>query len=327
MKFFFAFTLFFSCILPAFASPPPVCSFYGSNTGFQTLTVSPSAAVGDNLGPPVSQAYQYVCTSDVTAVTIRYDPALALSTAVGSVWETGVAGIGIKVINLTNSSTVISNIGGPLTANSSLPYLTGTTIPAGSTVTYSVNFSFQLVKTAAITPTSSSTVTLFQIYPVNAGNVVGTKSGVVSFTLPAVTTSSCNVTTPSITVTMPTLSTAGFSAVGNTGGSQQFNLGINCSASTHVSVTLTDATTTTNNTTTLSLTPSSTASGIGYQILDQFSNLIKFSSDTSIGNPAQQFLGLYSGSVSIPLVSQYISTGTVLPGTVNAAATFTMVYQ
>lgn len=326
----FIFCIFFNIIFIFFPlavlAAPSSCNLSGFNPGAQTLIIPSNAAVGDNLGGPVAGSFTYTCVFMTSATTIRYSPSLVLSSLAG-IWDSTVPGIGLKVTRNSVSSLVLSNIGGPLVNNSSLPNLTGVTFQTTDKSTYTLDISIQMVKTGPIPPSPSKTVNLFGAFPVNSTNQIGGQAGSVSFTLPAITSSSCNVTTPSISMTMPTLSSGAFPSIGDTAGTQLFNLGINCSALSNVSITLTDATTPANSSTTLSLSPSSTASGIGYQILDQFSNFLTFSSSTTAGNPGQTVLGNVNGNVLIPMGVRYIRTGTVSPGSANASATFTMLYQ
>jgi type 1 fimbria pilin len=66
---------------------------------------------------------------------------------------------------------------------------------------------------------------------------------------------------------MPKTYTYRLPQVGSTDGETSLNIGLNCDPGVKVYTTLTDVSTPTNQTTILSLSPDSTAQGIGYQIL------------------------------------------------------------
>jgi type 1 fimbria pilin len=157
----------------------------------------------------------------------------------------------------------------------------------------------------------------------------------------------CKVTTPSITVPMGSVAANSFASVGSVSASQPFNIALYCSggtigAYTNVYMTLTDVTNPANVTDTLSLNKSSTATGLGIQVLSG-AQTIKFGPDSSAGGslgdrpgpgsgigvePNQWFAGgALNGTFNIPLAARYVRTGTVTPGTANASATFTMSYQ
>jgi len=149
---------------------------------------------------------------------------------------------------------------------------------------------------------------------------------------PAVPT--CTVTTPTIAVTMGSVPLTSFTGVGSTSASQPFNISLTCSggagaAYTNVYTTLTDATNPSNVSNTLFLTASSTAQGVGIQVLNN-GTPVNFGPDSSsIGNVNQWFAGAaQNGVFNIPLTARYVQTGsTVSPGSANARATFTMSYQ
>jgi len=137
---------------------------------------------------------------------------------------------------------------------------------------------------------------------------------------------SCSVTTASVSVTLPNVSAGSL----NTGpsGRTAFGLGLNCASGVKVYVTLTDASNVANTSNTLGLTRNSTAKGVGLQILNG-ANPVAYGLDSAVaGNTNQWFAGTAaSGAMNIPLVVQYVRTGTVTTGTVQGAATFTMSYQ
>ncbi|MDI9240840.1 fimbrial protein [Lysobacter sp. LF1] len=145
----------------------------------------------------------------------------------------------------------------------------------------------------------------------------------------------CAVTTADISVPMSAVSASGFSGVGTSSGApQNFNIGLNCGGgspgtTTRMYITLTDQTNPANRTDKLSLTPSSTATGVAIQILNGATPVSYGPDSSAAGNPNQWFVTQTgNGLVNIPLSARYVqSASTIGSGTVTALATFTMSYQ
>lgn len=146
----------------------------------------------------------------------------------------------------------------------------------------------------------------------------------------------CSVRTKSIDVSMDGANVQSFTGVGSTSGSKPFDITLNCGggtrgAMTRMFMTMTDAANTGNRSTTLSLSPGSTARGVGYQVVNQNTgDLVSYGPDSSaISNPGQWFVGQYGNQdVTIPLVARYVQTEAgITAGIANAVATFTMSYQ
>ncbi|OLU36032.1 hypothetical protein BVH06_00900 [Pseudomonas sp. PA27(2017)] len=145
----------------------------------------------------------------------------------------------------------------------------------------------------------------------------------------SVTAGTCEATTPNINVSMPAASTESFPAVGSSYGRTPFVIGINCNSAVGLNVTLTDSSNSGNDSDILSLTPGSSARGIGYRVRHNAS-VVRYGPDSALaGNPNQIHVGTASaaGYVSIPFTIEYVSTDTVRAGSANAMATFTMSYQ
>jgi type 1 fimbria pilin len=144
-----------------------------------------------------------------------------------------------------------------------------------------------------------------------------------------VSVQTCTVTTPSINVEMPRARASDLPAINSTSGDTNFNMGLTCAAGVKVAMTITDASDPGNTSTTLSLGHDSTASGIGYQIVNN-SVAVAFGPDSASAGTANQFVIVpqsVSGTYSVPLSGRYIRTGKIQPGSANAYATFTMSYQ
>lgn len=176
--------------------------------------------------------------------------------------------------------------------------------------------------------------------PVATGRISGTLVGTMTLgsltvanlrvTSANVVASTCSVATQALAVTLPTVSPSAFQEVGSAAGSQTVSISLNCNASNaKVYVTLTDNTSPTNTSSILSLKPTSSARGVGLQILSG-GTPVKFGADSAAaGNVNQWFVGMANGgSMNIPLTVRYVKTGTpVSAGTVSGVATFTMSYQ
>nr|WP_179254168.1 fimbrial protein [Burkholderia sp. AU33423] len=140
----------------------------------------------------------------------------------------------------------------------------------------------------------------------------------------------CKVSDSSINVPMPQVMAKELNKVGATAGDTKFSIDLNsCSPGLGVYVTLTDVSNPGNRSNIVSLTKSSTAQGIGYQVLRN-SAPVNFGPDAATaGNPNQWSAGQASGnSFSIPLVARYLRTSDAMqPGSVNGQLSFTMSYQ
>jgi type 1 fimbria pilin len=145
----------------------------------------------------------------------------------------------------------------------------------------------------------------------------------------------CSIITSSIAVNLgDNIPLSTFSGVGSVSSSRKFNIALRCAgggtgAVTNVHTTLTDQTSPANTSDTLSLSPGSTASGVGIQVINGAS-VVKYGPDSkAVGNTNQWKAGATgNGVLNIPLAARYIQTGSVVSaGTANARATFTMSYQ
>ncbi len=146
----------------------------------------------------------------------------------------------------------------------------------------------------------------------------------------------CRVATPQVAVSMGTMTTAMFTGIGSTTFARRFEIELACSGgdpgtATNAWVTLTDASQPGNTSTALSLTPESTASGIGIQ-LRRDETLLGFGPDSAaVGNTNQWYMGNIAqgqAGLRVPLTARYVQTeGKVGAGSANARATFTLSYQ
>ncbi|WP_265211232.1 fimbrial protein, partial [Herbaspirillum lusitanum] len=147
----------------------------------------------------------------------------------------------------------------------------------------------------------------------------------------------CQVDTPNVVVPMGAVASSSFTGTGSVSPARNFTISVNCSGvASQVFMTLTDQQTQANRTSTLGLTAASSARGVGIQILRRQGNTdtpISFGADSSTAGNTNQFLAFSStgeqiGATTIPFSARYIKTAaTIIPGTANGVATFTMSYQ
>lgn len=315
---------------------------------YGALTVDPNAHMGDVIGKMTGTlgstgGGNINCTSSIISTHYVGDGAYTvMNTTTGAypsiglapVYSTAVPGVGLA-FTYTGSLAVASDISG---AGMFFPAHSTVGLGASTYVNGGAGFVMYLVKTG---PIQGGTLT-GEFAHWDAQESSGTTSNIVSMqfvgSIPVVPSSpSCTVTSPSISVPLDPTSVAGFAGVGTTAGNaQNFNITLNCSAgtagtSTHVSITLTDATNTSNTTDMLTPSAGSTAAGVGIRIFNG-STPVRFGPDSNaIGNTNQwsvTTVGAGGGSISIPLSAQYVQIGsTVGGGDVKALATFTMAYN
>ncbi|WP_185219054.1 fimbrial protein [Paraburkholderia dinghuensis] len=293
-------------------------------TGPSLVNVDPTAANGTvlwtgavNVGASTSDCIGGSYTITYAGVGVRE--------STYNTYPTGISGIGVRIrfYNWTCANGTAN------TTNWFPVYCTANWSP--STVS-AFALTVEFVKTGPVT--AGGTVTgLFSQWTTNAANALWANtywSNTITFNVAVPT---CTVTTPNISVPMGSVPANSFASVGSVSDSQPFNISLNCaggvgSSYTNVYTTLTDVTDPSNLTNTLTLNASSTARGLGIQVLNG-TTPINFGPDSSVaGNPSQWFVGsMQNGSHNIPLSARYIRTGTVTPGTANGSATFTMSYQ
>ncbi len=179
--------------------------------------------------------------------------------------------------------------------------------------------------------------------PIQAGTLTSLPSMTVQFTGSCITTLTktitinpgtaitaivCTVTTPTVSVPLPAIPVTQLLPIGTVStASKNFNIGLACSPGASVYITLTDATNPSNTTNNLTLT-SGSAHGVALR-LDHGGTPVTFGADSAVaGNPGQWLVGASDTTSSVPLTARYVSVGpSIVPGTVNALATFTMSYQ
>lgn len=145
-----------------------------------------------------------------------------------------------------------------------------------------------------------------------------------------VASQTCKVKHSSINVDLPRVMSKDLQDIGSTTGDTKFSIDLDtCAIGVGINLTLTDVAKPDNASNVLSLNKSSSAQGIGYQILYN-AIPIKFGPDSAIaGNQNQWSIGnATSANISIPLTARYLRTsGALVPGTAIGLASFTMSYQ
>ena len=325
-----------ACAGSAFAD---VCTVPGTSTiGFGQITIPPNANVGDTLAT-VTKSYTVNCPADSY---YQFDPAhvgyhmvfisdMANST-IGGVWATDTAGIGIRVTNTTHNIVVSGNQCITYSTRDECKYAPSQYDSEAFTLSF--DFKFELVKTGAISANQLSPtgyIIGLSSYSIRTGvnnpDKAYTDASAIMLGDTTTVAATCTVQQNPISVTLPDLNVSQLNPVGTTGGDTPFQIDLECSGGKDVYITLTDATSQGNRTDQLTLTNDSSASGVSLRILKS-GTAIDFGPDsTASGNPGQWFAGSSANKLSIPLTVQYISTGTATPGTVKAAATFTLSYQ
>lgn len=270
-----------------------------------SLVTSPGSFVCSNRG------YQYHRGTTGTPLN---------GSTVPSIYPSGIAGIGMKI------SYIIPAV--------SFPYISF--IPANTISTFNtdVQMNIQFIKTGPITAGGSITGEIagwfaeddtFQVVSMIISGGIIIKPGIPT----------CTVTTPGISVPMGSVSASSFNGIGTLAGTaQNFNIELSCSGgdvgtTTKMYITLTDQTNPANTTDVLSLTPSSTASGVGVQIFNG-TTVVSYGPDSPAAGNINQWFVTETGNatVNIPLSARYVQTSSLISsGSAEAVATFTMSYQ
>jgi type 1 fimbria pilin len=298
------------------------------------------AAVGST-SQPFSTLVDVSCTSDPAAshsfsLQVGSNDGVAVP-GVANTLQTNIAGIGVQYyFSSDDGGTTCKPYSGGFPAYVSASRRNiDCTIPKASADTikpFSLRLSVVFVKTAS-TPTGTlskiPTVYIETYYDSTktlvpwTNAISGTATGIFAI-------AACTVTTTSIAVTMPKTYTYRLPTVGSTDGETSLNIGLNCDQGVKVFTTLTDVSNPNNQTTTLSLSPDSTAQGIGYQILFGGVPAVFGPDSAVVANPGQVLINpaqTTGGVITVPLTARYIRTGKVSTGSANGKATFTMSYQ
>ncbi|MGE9551433.1 fimbrial protein [Erwinia amylovora] len=242
-----------------------------------------------------------------------------------AVFETGVQGVGfILGLKDTNGTTYV-----PLQSGITQTYPAEGTNGTATELGWSAKVTF--VKTGQ--PLASGTYTTPTI---NAAvltaynNEVATAKVIISPTSINVNATGCTINTPSVPVDMGSLDVRSFNAVNSTSALKNFSVNLNCDANIALHAVVTDQTDPTNTTDTVSLTPDSTAGGVGVQFFYNNTGPLPLGPDSSLNSTVGQFLiqsTSQAETLTLPFQARYIRTGDITPGTADAVASITFSYQ
>lgn len=194
-------------------------------------------------------------------------------------------------------------------------------------ITFSVSTQLQLVVTGAFGNSTIPAGTLGYWQFQSLGSNGGTSTAqIVAFSLanPVTITlnPSCSVTSNPVNVTLPAISTSALGSTGATAGTTPFDIALSCPGGTSgatLSIQLDYNGTPSGIQGVLTPTGGSSA-GVGVQVLNQSSNPVTFGTPQTVGK-------ITTGATNISFFARYYRTGTVTPGTLQASATFTLLYQ
>ncbi|MBP0598902.1 type 1 fimbrial protein [Herbaspirillum sp. LeCh32-8] len=150
------------------------------------------------------------------------------------------------------------------------------------------------------------------------------------------TASTCVINAPNGTAVIGDFPVSAFTGIGSHSdwGKGDLVINLDCAGiASKVTVSLTDATTPGNTSNILSLTPSSTARGIGIEVWQASHDIYVYGPDTKTpGAPNQHLVFVGNGSATqlatLNFSVRYVQTAnTVTPGSANGAATYTLQYQ
>ncbi|MDN6859915.1 fimbrial protein [Pseudomonas sp. CAN2814] len=303
-----------------------ICSFTSGGPGSYTIPAIPPISVSRDIAPgtpltsvlgPYSTSTAKVSCVGKMWVTGKFGPVLEAS-GIENVYKTNVPGVGIKMWNGGSATPVYfgnsinswgvpsDNYSGDLwLRNTYLQFIAIGTVSAGN---YSLSNPI-MEGYASASPTAQSNALLYASFSLN------------SF---AITARSC--ATPNVTVNLGKHKISEFTGIGSVSSSTPFNFAMNnCMAGmASISYMFQPVTSLISSPAQyITLDGSSTASGVGIQVL--------FDNDTPVPfNIKTRFTG-YSGaagSYSIPMKARYIKIAdTLKAGTANSSVVFTMTYE
>lgn len=313
-------------------SAPLQCTITGADTiDFGTVAVPRDVPVGAPLGTAQTSTVSVSCPANPApsgspnhGFYLQFYPKLTAS-AVPGVWNTGMDGVGLRVIDVTYDNQVLSEISRGRWSDFGEPITKGSPFRGWFTFTY------RLIKTVAsaaqggeLCVPSFMTLVSHNI----PDNVTSPPQVTYSVGNSTIRSATCSVTTAAIDVALPSVEVGELSPVGTAAGNTPFRIGLSCGGGANVYVTLTDATNPGNTSQNLTLASGSTASGVVLRVLNADGTIVSYGPDSAAAGNTHQWLVGPSGSTnSIPLTVQYFATGTVGAGTVKGLATFTMSYQ
>ncbi|MFM0736235.1 fimbrial protein [Paraburkholderia xenovorans] len=236
----------------------------------------------------------------------------------------GTPGVGISVTaNLPGQAPVLSSellsagLDGAVTLRG--------TLQAATTAKIKID----LVKTGPIKAGANVSISNFMAVAVYSKSPAGWIPQYIAINGATIAAPTCTVT-PTSSVNLPSVSPSAFPSLGSTAGKTRFNIALsNCTSGSQLYMTLSDATNPANTGSNLSLSTDSTAKGVQLQMQRSDGTVVSYGPDSAVAGNVNQWLvgATVDRAMNIPMTVQYISTGTVTPGTVKGMATFTLSYQ
>lgn len=298
---------------------------YSATLPTQSFAVPQNTPVGTAVGNVMSvgrgSGRSISCSGGASYTHLIFGTALTPSDS-SDIYKTNIEGIGIKVWNDFSGTVVVANTikrwylitsASSYSGNAWLTNIKAQYYVIGPVAAGNVSVSNLVVDAWANTATTTSGGALYNRLTMN-----GTAT---------VNVAACE--TPDITVNLQKHDRAGFPNVGSTSATTPFTFKLNnCDTGmTSVSYTFKPASgITLNGSGTgqyLSLDDSSTASGVGVQVLYENGTNVPFNTKTAFTG----YNKTTGGDYTIPMKARYIRTGDISGGTANSAVEFTMSYE
>lgn len=290
-----------------------------------SFTLSASQAVGTPIGSeitvPKSSEVAMTCSGGTTWALLRLNPGWSAS-GIANVYNTSIPGIGVKVRDDFTTPVLTA-----LTPDVQKWYTPGTNYNGNA---YLDGIKVQFYVTGPLTTGEYPAETIVEAW---MNNIVSTSGGAnyVTLKLPAITVKALTCETPNITVNLDKYSRSDFSGINSKSPAKVFNFQIkNCSTGMNsvnytfapaAGVTLKESGTANQY---ITLDGSSTASGVGIQVLYNDGTIVPFNSKIKYTGYSKTT----GGSYTIPMKARYIQTASnINGGTANSAVEFTMSYE
>ncbi|AZE56842.1 hypothetical protein C4K03_4704 [Pseudomonas synxantha] len=289
---------------------------------FSEVGIDPNAPINSVLATNtivLRDQNQFDCTSSFYP---NYE--ILLPSVGASLYSSGIPGVALRFIKTSREDSP-----------NTFPFTGGLVSTPNQSVNSWGGIEVQLVKVGTISGGGTVNIGKFarKIAPAHGNVELLTATAWSSFTVSVAAKPTCSVLTPNVSVPLGQVSMGDFDSGGRS-NAEHFSIDLTCSGSTGggttaVHVTLTDQNQPGNRGTALSLSPSSTATGVVLEINNKL-GLINYGADSDTpGNPGQWFEGAAgNGNFSIPLTVNYLRTSpTPMAGSANAVATYTLSYQ
>ena len=295
---------------------------------FNQVNLPSSAVPGDTIATH-TQDYTVTCDASTSGYYILFTTVTWGNSSVDGVWAVAaMPSVGVRVTSVTDNNRVLTGNAAKICTSNSISKnnlaICSLVPPQTNTnaFTFKLTLKYELVKLATnISGTLSGYILGLLSWDIANGNnntAVGQGFGTTTFVQ-----ATCTVQNNPIVVDLGTVTTSAL----NPTGARSFNIRLKCSAAKNVKLTMTDAITSNNATDKLTLAGGpGAATGVMLNVL-YGGTPITFQVNSqapgiSVGTSTT------SGDWLIPLTAQLIATGgTFTPGTINAAAMFTLTYQ